>query len=128
MKPVPDLLPLAREIYEAYAEADLVPLFQALDEHVVWRTHSHPCSPFRGVHVGTEAIQRYFANMTRVDNQRFEVKSLLQAGDRVVALLDVRRVLVETGQVFEGLFVHVWRWKAGRIVEVDIYEASAEVE
>lgn len=127
MNGTPNPLALAREVYEAYAEADLVPLFEMLDENVVWRSHSHPSSPFHGVHHGIEAIQAYFAKLSTVDIQRFDLKTLVESGDKVIALLDIRRVAVDTGQVFEGQFVHVMRLKNGRIIEFDIYEASADI-
>ena len=113
--------------YQAFAAGDLTPFFSTLAQDAVLNSHSHPSSPFHGVHRGTEAIAAYFGNLSKVELERFDVHTMVESGDRVIVLVDVRRITKASGQVTEGQFVHVWRFADGKIVQGDIYEASAEL-
>ena len=51
---------------------------------------------------------------------------MMEANNRVVALIDVRRITTATGDITEGQFVHVLKFEGDKLTQVDIYEASAD--
>lgn len=116
----------AREIYDAFLAGDVPPLFGALAEDVVWNSHSHPRSPLYGVHDGIEGVQAYFGRVGEVEIERHVLEELVDAGDRAVALIDVRRRNGD-GSITERQLVHVPRFTDGSISRVDVYEASAHL-
>ncbi len=119
-------LSIAQEIYAGFGKGDLKPLFDSAAEDIVWSSHSHPSSPFHGVWRGAEALQEYFGNMALIRIEKFDIHTMVEANDRVVALIDVRRIITATGEVTEGQFVHVLKFENNKLARVDIYEASAD--
>ncbi len=118
-------LALTQAAYEGFGNGDMNPLFSILAEDILWNSHSHPSSPFHGVHRGVPAIQAYFGNMVKVELEKFEIMNMIEADDRVVVLVDVRRVTKESGQMIEGMAVHTYKFANGKITQADLYEPSA---
>lgn len=116
---------LAARLYSAFGDRNIGAVFAGLHRDVVWRTHA-PGSPFHGVHRGVGGVQAYMDRMSHVTLERFEIQALDSVGDRVVALIDVRRTTKATRAVVEGQFVHVLRFEGGRLREIDVYEPNAE--
>ena len=117
-----------QDMYAAFVEGDLGPLFAALSDEIVWNSHSHPVSPFHGIHRGIPAVEAYFGKLPDVDIERFDVKAIFEADDKVIALIDQCRVTKSTGLAHDGLYVHVWGFnKDGKMNQVDIFENSADI-
>ena len=121
-------LALIQTGYQAFAAGNLTPFFNTLADGAVINSHSHPSSPFHGVHEGHDAIAAYFGNLPKVELERFDVHTMVESNNRVIVLVDVRRITKASGVVTEGQFVHVWRFAEGKIVQGDIYEASASLD
>jgi ketosteroid isomerase-like protein len=119
-------LSLVQEIYAGFGQGDLSPLLGAAAEDIVWSSHSHPSSPFHGVWRGAEALPEYFGNMAEIQLEKFDIHTMMEANNRVVALIDVRRITTATGDITEGQFVHVLKFEGDKLTQVDIYEASAD--
>lgn len=113
--------------YEGFSRGDMNPLFSILADDIIWYSHSLSTSPFHGTYKGIPAVQSYFGNMEKVDLTKFDIKSMTEAGNSVIVILDARRVTKATGEVMEGQVVHVWQYAGDKIVQGDLYEASANV-
>ena len=115
-----------QEIYAGFGKGDLAPLFGTAAEDIVWNSHSHPSSPFHGVWRGVGALQEYFGHMAEIRLEKFDIHTMMEANNHVVALIDVRRITTATGDITEGQFVHVLKFEGDKLTQVDIYEASAD--
>lgn len=113
--------------YEGFSRGDMNPLFSILADDITWNSHSLSTSPFHGIHKGIPAVQSYFGNMEKVDLTKFDIKSMSEEGNSVIVILDVRRVTKASGEVMEGQVVHIWQYDSGKIVQGDLYEASANI-
>lgn len=119
-------LSLAQEAYMNFGRGDIPAVFAMMADDIVWNSHSHPASPFHGVFKGKGDMQQYFGNMAEVEIQKFDITNLVEAGEKVVALIDVHRVTKATGDVTSGQFVHVLQFADRKLARVDVYEASAD--
>ena len=126
MTPPEPLVQLAKALHEGFARRDFTPLFEVLDESVVWCNHGHPGTPFHGVWRGKQGVRAQLALLDEVDVQRFEPRTYLQADNKVVVLLDVRRLIKITGRLVEGPFVHVLEFRNDKLLRVDVYEYGAD--
>ena len=64
--------------------------------------------------------------MAEIQLEKFDIHTMMEANNRVVALIDVRRITTATGDITEGQFVHVLKFEGDKLTQVDIYEASAD--
>jgi len=115
---------LAVAIYRGFVSGNFGPLLEALAPTVRWSNHGSPLSPFHGVFRGPEGVRDYLRRFEQVELQRFDVRALLEAGDHVVTLIEIRRRTRETGQLVEGMFVHLLQFANGKLIRVDVFEPT----
>jgi ketosteroid isomerase-like protein len=120
-------LGLTQKIYQGFATGNMQPLFESITDNTLWNSHSHPTSPFHGVHKGAKEIEKYFSNMGKVELHKFDLLSMVESGNKVIILFDVERTIKENGIKNTGQFVHILEFQDDKIIQADIYEASAEL-
>ena len=111
--------------YQGFASGNMQYLFENLAEDVVWSSHSHPSSPYHGSHHGIESIEKYFSDLNNIDIQQVEIRSMLQNGEKAIALVDIKCNIELNGQITEENYVHVLRLEDGIVTRVDIYSNPA---
>ena len=120
---------LMREVVRAFAEGDLRPLHDALDDDVVW-TESTPASYVRfggtryhraGV---VEAEAHIFAAYVF---RRFEPIEIVTSGDVVWGLFRIEATHRPTDKTVKTDYVARWRMRNGKIVEHQGFYDTAAV-
>ena len=101
-----------QEIYEAFGKGDVPSILAALADDVDWDYgHGSTDAPWIQPRRGPQAVGAFFQALSALDFQKFEPKELLEAGNTVVALIDVEYTVKANGKrVTEEDEVHVWRF------------------
>jgi len=107
---------IVRAHYAASAQGDITQMMANVSPWVRWTEMAgFPCA---GVWVGPEAVAaNVFAVLGRDwEGYRFELESLINGGDRVVALGRYYGRFRATGKDMQARATHVWTLKDGKIV------------
>jgi ketosteroid isomerase-like protein len=104
-------------IYEAFGRGDIPAILARMADDVDWESgaadHGIPwLIPGRGpAHVAS-----FFERLQAIEIRRFEPFSLVPDGDRVIALIDLEAVVIETGRSFDDIELHLWTFdESGRV-------------
>jgi ketosteroid isomerase-like protein len=123
---------IVRRAYEAFNGADPEAAIELLDPDVEWTLPSHfpDAETWRGRDNVAEGLRGRAASWNSLN---IEVRELIDAGDKVVALVRIRGQAALTGLDLSGNEdAHVWTLRDGLAVSVRMYggtrEALAELE
>jgi ketosteroid isomerase-like protein len=119
---------LVRSAYEAYNRRDVEGVMSRFDPDIDWHV---PDSLAWGDHVrGLEAIGRFFEGLRPYmgDDHQVAIDELIDAGDRVVALVHIQGRAAVTGLDLSGMGVdgHIWTLRDGRVVAVRMYGGTGD--
>jgi ketosteroid isomerase-like protein len=105
-------------MYEAFGRGDVPAILAHLAEDVEWEYGFNSTEvPWLQPRRGHQGVAEFFATLDDVEFHRFEPKTLLAAGDTVVALVDLEATVRATGQpVREEDEVHIWHFAGGKVV------------
>jgi hypothetical protein len=118
---------IVRRAFEAFNAGDRAAAVELLDGDVVW--HLPPNFPDAQAWHGRDAVVEGLATVTGSwDEFRVEVHELIDAGDRVVALVRFHGRATLTGLDLGGVSVdgQVWTLRDGKVVGVQMYNGSSE--
>ncbi len=116
-------LALAKAAYQGFAEGDMQPLLSILAKDVIWNNHSSKSySPFAGSHHGIEGVKAYFSRMPAIQQDRFDIIAIAENNGYVMATIDRKATYLSVDKTHEGQIVHVLRFEAGKLKQMDIYE------
>lgn len=118
---------IVRNAYEAYTVGDLDAAFAFLDPGIEWRTP--PNIPEAGTYHGFDEVRRRLGDFLEAwDAFEVEVKELIDAGDRVVALVRFSGRSRATGLALKGVGVdaQVWTLRNGKAIKVEMYAGTAD--
>jgi uncharacterized protein len=116
---------IVRRCYEAFAEHRF-PTEHFSDE-IEWTTS--PVLPDAGTYRGRENVRRYFAEwVAGWAEVRNEPTELIDAGDRVVAMVHGRFRLTEDARPFESDYAQLWTLRGGRVVSVRVMGPKEALE
>lgn len=114
-----------RRCYEAYAAGDLAGSGSAYSEDTVWDV-----SRFRaddGVHHGLDELRRSVARWREIwSESSFELERVIDAGDRVVAVIVERGRGRASGATVTLRYGQLVRVRDGKIVETVVYSDPDE--
>ena len=111
---------IAKQVYEAFGKGDVGAVLGAMDEKIDWQ---EPESLPYEDQIGPQAVgENTFARVVQ-DIQNFTVtpSEIHDAGDVVFAIGTYRGTGASTGKDLEAAFVHVWRFKDGKIAGFRTY-------
>jgi ketosteroid isomerase-like protein len=112
-------LEVVRRIYQGFAERRFPGEWFA--EEVEWK--SHPDMPDADTYRGLREVRRFFADwVAGWAEVRNEVEQLLDAGDRIVALIHGSFRLTEGATPLERDYAHVWTVRDGKVRRVEAVE------
>ena len=118
-------LDAVRSVYAAFGRADLEGILGVLDPEVSWRTPGSPDLPTGGLRRGVAEVREFFRLLLKTfDVQDFYPTDFLSQGDKVVVLGTSREGPKGTGRLVDFRWVHVFTFRAGKIVE---FEEPADV-
>jgi ketosteroid isomerase-like protein len=117
---------LVKRGYEAWNRHDIEGVLSFLDTEIEWRGYTH--IPESGTLQGRDEVKRWLERFLDAWEQLdIEVTELVDAGDRVVALVRFRGAGKGSGVPVEGgTDAHVWTVRDGRAVAVTLYQGTRE--
>jgi hypothetical protein len=119
-------LDVVRRGYEAFGRGDVDTLLSLFDENIEWRSPGPPELPTAGTRRGREQAGQFFAALNQVlEMQRFEPRTFLADGDRVVVLGDDTARVKATGKILDTVWAHAFTLRNGKVVEFQEYFDTA---
>lgn len=116
-------------LYEALGRNNLAPLYDALDDHVIWELYAPTQLPFAGVWRGRAGVSRFFsAIFGAVQDNTFDMREFVVMGDRVVAIGRHHGSGRSSGRPFDVPVIHVWDLVGGRVTRWRCALDSAAVQ
>ena len=96
-------------MYEAFGRGDIPAILAQLADDVDWEAggtdHGIPwLRPGRGI----DHVASFFGTLSAIDFKRFEPFSIVDDGNRVIALINLEAVVIDTGRSINDIEVHVW--------------------
>jgi ketosteroid isomerase-like protein len=118
---------VVRRAYEAWNGGEPEVALDLLDPEVEWTLPAHfpDAETWRGREQVVEGLRTVSESF---DSLHMEVHELIDADDRVVALVHIQGRAAVTGIDLSGMGVdaHIWTLRAGRAVSVRMYGGTAE--
>jgi hypothetical protein len=98
-----------------------------LDPNVVWDGRNTLVFDISRVYHGREGVSQFWREwLSAWETVQFDYE-LIDAGDRVIALIDQRMRGRSTGiEVPMGKYAHIWTFKDGLVVHWKLYENQSE--
>ena len=117
---------LVREGYERFrATGDVAEEFSTDD--FAWDMSNFHGWPEQQVYEGTEGARVFLTAWAGAwDDWKLEIEELLDAGDKVVALVKQSGVSKEAGMPVEMSFAQLWTIRDGKQARMDMYSDRAE--
>jgi uncharacterized protein len=116
---------VVRRAYEAWNRGDAYAASEFLSPDIEWEMP--PNLPDPETWRGREAVIRGLEGLSESWEELVaDLHQLIDAGDRVVALVRFHGRSVTTGMALDGVSVdgQVWTFRAGRVVSVQMYSGS----
>lgn len=132
---MPSAEQLMKTVIEAWGEADLAPVLDALDENIVWKSaSSYEGSEFvfGGEYRGRENVIALLSRLsTKYFFRRYTAKEIVSKGEIVWGLFDVRGSYLPPGGCTQDRKIIVlesafrWRIRDGKILEAQSFFDTA---
>jgi uncharacterized protein len=121
-----DHVELIRRGYEAWNRGDVEGVLSFLDPEIEWQNYAHVPEP--GTLQGREQVRGWLERFLEAwEELEIEVTEVLEAGDRVVALVRFQARGKGSGvQVQGGTDAHVWTVRGTQAVAVTLYQGTRE--
>ena len=118
---------IIRNLYTHLTHGNLNGILNVCTEDSRWSIPGAPELPYAGVHVGKEAIRRFFHRMAEVlDIETFVPTRFLEDKDLVVAIGHYSGAARPTDRAFASTWVHCWWLRDGRVANFgDSYDTLA---
>jgi ketosteroid isomerase-like protein len=107
-------------IYGSFGAGDVPAILSKLADNVEWDADAgESATQFLVARRGRDNVGGFFESLAAADFTKFEPKEFLEAGNTVVALLDVDFTVKATGKKFSQVDeVHIWRFNdKGEVVD-----------
>ncbi len=113
----------ARRGYEAFNCGEMEAVYASLDPEVVWEEWS--AAPDAATYHGHDGVREFFGKLWEsFDLLRFDPQEFIEAGDQLVVPTAVRVRGRESGAEATLSTVHVWTYRNGKGVRVQVYETK----
>ncbi|MBM3264201.1 MAG: nuclear transport factor 2 family protein [candidate division Zixibacteria bacterium] len=105
---------IAQEIYQAFGRGEVPTILSHLSETVDWEYDAGETdTPWLKHRTGHEGAAAFFASLAEMEIHSFAVKTLLETGNVIVALVDIEFTVRATGRrVAEDDEAHIWHFDA----------------
>ena len=122
---------VVRGIYDAVTRRDTVSPFEVYADDIVWdvsnwrRAALDAKQVYRGHEGVREAWRETLDAWGKVD---FEIEELIDAGDRVMAVIREREIGRASGVPVEGTHVAVWKLAGGKVIQLQVFDDRGAAE
>ncbi len=116
---------LVRGIYEAVARRDDVSPYEVYAEDIVWDPSHGPTAGLGidPVYHGHEGVREFWRDgLSAFAEVTLEVEDLIDAGDRILAVVREREVGRASGVPVEAIHLAVWTLVDGKVTRMQIFE------
>lgn len=120
-------LSVVTELQERFKRNDLEGILELLSPDVSWIFYGPSAVPYVGSYHGHEGFRRWWEDLKRIGDKRFELKQTIAEGEMVVAVAHLRATVVATGRWFEYDLVQTYRVVDNQVTEVRQYFDSSSV-
>jgi uncharacterized protein len=112
--------------YEAFGQGDLDGATQNFADDIRWENPEAPQLPNNGVIEGKDAVKQVFAELGNYW-QSFSIipDEFIESGETVVVLSHSESKGKDTGKEVKLPWVHVWRFRGGKVIEVQALTDTA---
>lgn len=111
---------VVRAIYDAWAHHGLEAGLRYLDPDVEWDLSRRQVDP--GIYRGLEGVREYVRGIREsYSGMGSELEELVEAGDKVVALLIFRGEGRSSGAAVEARIANVWTLREGKVVRMQYF-------
>jgi ketosteroid isomerase-like protein len=118
---------LVRQGYEAFGRGDIDRLLSLFDDNIEWVSPGPSDLPTAGTRRGRQQVAEFFRAVNEVfEIQRFEPKTFVAQGDRVVVLGEDTSRIKATGKVLSGSWAHAFEIRNGKVVAFQEYLDTAD--
>ena len=102
-------------------------LAEAMADDIEWVNPGDPASdPNAGTFKGKEAVLGWFGGLaSTLDFTTFEPREFIAQDDKVVSLVYAEATARDTGRAFVNHEAHVWTFRDGKVVRLQIYLDTA---
>jgi uncharacterized protein len=112
--------------YEAFAQGDLDGATANFADDVRWENPEAPQLPNSGVTEGRDAVKQLFASLGEYwESFSITPDEFHESGDTVVVLSHAEAKARETGKDAQLPWVHIWRFRDGKVTEVQALTDTA---
>jgi ketosteroid isomerase-like protein len=118
---------IVRRVAEAFAEGDSDTVFALVAPEIEWNFSHADTWLEEQVYRGYDAITEFFGKWTEGwEDYRFEVEEIIDAGDRVVAIVRDEGRAKSSGIKVERRHGEVWTVRDGRVVKIEPFDDAAD--
>lgn len=115
-----------RQGYEAFARGDLEGATANFADDVRWENPEAPQVPNNGVTQGKDSVAQLFAELpNHWESFSITPDEFIDGGDTVVVLSHSEATAKDTGKEVKLPWVHVWRFRDGKVTEVQALTDTA---
>jgi uncharacterized protein len=118
---------LAQSAYEAFGRGDMAALAEVMAHDIEWVNPGDPADdPNAGTFKGKEAVLGWFGGLaSTLDFTTFEPREFIAQNDKVVSTVYAEATARDTGRALVNHEAHVWTFRDGKLVRVEIYLDTA---
>jgi uncharacterized protein len=112
--------------YEAFGQGDLDGATANFADDVRWENPEAPQVPNNGVTEGKDAVKQLFASLAEYwESFSITPDEFHESGDTVIVLSHAEAKAKETGKEVTLPWVHIWRFRDGKVTEVQALTDTA---
>lgn len=103
---------IVQNIYQAFGRRDVPPILEQLADNVEWEYGINSTNvPWLQPRNGRDEVAGFFQSLSALDIHKFQPHTFLEAGDVVVALIDLEGTVRATGRrIVEEDEAHIWHF------------------
>jgi uncharacterized protein len=107
-----------KQIYDAFEVRDIDTILEAFSPEI--SITQCPQLPFGGTYHGVDEVKAFFGKVDAHLDDKVIVDRMIDGIDRIVVLGRAIGVVKDTGKSFEVEVMHLWEFKRGLIVRLEI--------
>lgn len=120
---------LVMEGYQMFKNGDIPHLLERYHDDALWIEPDAENIPFAGRHSGKAEIARFFQRLDECAQPlRFEPKTFIAEGDKVVVTGEATWLARNTGRSYDSAWVHVFTVRDGKVARFESYHDTAAGE
>lgn len=114
---------IVREIYDAVARRDAPSAFAVYAEDIVWEVSARRAIVMDRAYHGHEGVRRFWRDaLLAFGEVDLLVEELIDAGDRVIALIQEREIGRSSGVPVEASHAAIWTLADGKVVRMQVFD------